>query len=159
MTKSLSHSKLDRDVEKSGTSQREDPVLSMLGIGRHLWEQESGERFVERLRSEDSPPPTPAVTSACLARDLAENVWSRIEKFQGEQFHTRRGLPLTFEVEGNGIWFFREGERINRKLTRAQVEVAISRCPLKSTTEIKDLMDYPYLFALLMDRRIRSDAW
>jgi hypothetical protein len=68
-------------------------------------------------------------------------------------------LPFTFEVEGSGIWFFLEGGRINRKLTRGQVDIAISRCPLKSTTEIKDLMDYAYLFALLMDRRIRGDAW
>jgi hypothetical protein len=46
--------------------------------------------------------------------------------------------------------------RPNRKLTRGQVDEAISRCPLQSTTEIKDLMDYPYLFALLMDSRIRG---
>jgi hypothetical protein len=68
-------------------------------------------------------------------------------------------LPFTFEVEGSGIWFFREGRRINRKLTRTQAEAAISRCPLGSTTEIKDLMDYAYLFALLMDPRIRRAAW
>lgn len=69
------------------------------------------------------------------------------------------GLPLTYEVEGNGIWFFRDGRRINRKLTRTQIEVAISRCPLRTTTEIKDLIDYPYLFALLRDARIRGEAW
>jgi hypothetical protein len=62
-------------------------------------------------------------------------------------------------VEGAGIWFFRDGRRINRKLTRTQVEVAIARCPLTSTTEIKDLMDFAYLFALLMDARIRGEAW
>jgi hypothetical protein len=62
-------------------------------------------------------------------------------------------------VEGAGIWFFRDGRRINRKLTRTQVEAAIARCPLTSTTEIKDLMDYIYLFALLTDARIRGEAW
>jgi len=75
----------------------------------------------------------------------------------------RRCLPVLprtcLELEGNGIWFFQGGKRINRKLTRAQVEVAISRCPLNSTTEINDLIDYPYLFVILMDRRIRGDAW
>ena len=39
------------------TRSAEDPVLSMLGVGRHLWEQESGDRFIERLRSGDSPAP------------------------------------------------------------------------------------------------------
>lgn len=86
-------------------------------------------------------------------------MWRRIEKHQREPFQTARGLPFTFAVEGNGIWFFRDTKRVNRKLTRAQVEVAISRCPLRSTTEIKDLMDYAYLFALLMDERIRGQAW
>jgi len=152
-------SQFDRDAEENGTSQMEDPVLSMLGIGRHLWEQEPGEKFVERLRSEDSPTPPSATPSVGPAKDLSETVWRRMEKFQGEQFYTRRGLPFAFELEGNGIWFFRDGKRINRKLTRTQVEAAISRCPLKSTTEIKDLMDYAYLFAVLMDRRIRGDAW
>jgi hypothetical protein len=136
----------------------EDPVLAMLGVGQALWENEAADRFVERLRSEDtsSPIPRPAANSA---KDLSEAVWLVIQAHQGEQFHTRKGLPLTYEVEGNGIWFFRGGKRVNRKLTRTQVELAISRCPLKSTTEIKDLMDYPYLFALLMDRRIRGQAW
>jgi hypothetical protein len=69
------------------------------------------------------------------------------------------GLPFTFEVEGTGIWFFRNGKRINRKLTRSQFEVALSRCPLAHTTEIKDLIDYPYLFAILADKRIRGQAW
>ena len=36
-----------------------DPVLLMLGVGKQLWGRESGDRFVERLRSE-VPPPLPA---------------------------------------------------------------------------------------------------
>lgn len=135
----------------------------MLGVGRQLWEQESGDSFVERLRSED-PPPSPETrlpdgASAGSTENLPETVWRRMQKHQGEQFHTARGLPFTFEVEGSGVWFFRNGRRINRKLTRAQVEVAVSRCPLTTTTEINDLMDYAYLFGVLADRRIRGKDW
>jgi hypothetical protein len=147
------------EVDEAKTSETQDPVLSMLGVGRHLWEQESGERFIKRLRAENSPLPQSASRPAGINGGLREAVWRRIEQFQGELFHTATRLPFTFEVEGNGIWFFRDGKRINRKLTRAHVDVAISRCPLKSTTEIKDLMDYAYLFAVLMDRRIRDEAW
>lgn len=146
-------------ADKQRPNETQDPVLAMLGVGKHLWELESGEKFVERLRSEDLAAPPYSSWPANPDENPAEIVWRSIEKHQGEQFHTATRLPFTFEVEGNGIWFFRDGKRINRKLTRAQVEVAISRCPLKSTTEIKDLMDYAYLFALLMDRRIRGDAW
>lgn len=139
-------------------SEINDPVLSMLGVGRHLWELESGDRFVERLRSEDhyiGPPAEPVRPEA----DLQEDVWRRVSRHEGELFHTVKGLPFTYKVEGIGIWFFRDGKRVNRKLTRAQFEVALSRCPLKRTTEINDLMDYPYLFALLNDGRIRGQAW
>jgi hypothetical protein len=138
---------------------RDDPVLSMIGVGKQLWRQESGDSFVGRLRSEALPaPPIPGQPESA-GESAIEAAWRRIEGHQGEEFHTSRGLPFTFEVEGSGIWFFREGRRINRKLTRTQAEAAIARCPLASTTEIKDLMDFAYLFALLMDPRIRSTAW
>jgi hypothetical protein len=142
--------------EATGTN---DPVLAMLGVGRQLWELEPGDRFVERLRSEDLPALPVIHPSPDPAVDLPEAVWRRIVSHQGEQFQTVRGLPFTFEVEGAGIWFFRDGKRVNRKLTRTQFEVALSRCPLARTTEISDLMDYPYIFAVLMDRRIRGEEW
>jgi hypothetical protein len=124
-----------------------------------LWENESGDSFVERLRSEDLPAPPPPQRLSSPAESLSETVWRRVANHQGQQFRTVRGLPFTFELEGTGIWFFRDGKRVNRKLTRTQFEVALSRCPLTSTTEIKDLMDYPYLFALLADGRIRGQEW
>jgi hypothetical protein len=148
-----------KDASRMRPAGNEDPVLAMLGVGQQLWEHEAGNQFVERLRTEDvSAPPIPS-QAASSAEDLSEAVWQAIQKHEGEAFHTVRGLPFTFEVEGNGIWFFRDGKRIERKLTRTQVETAISRCPLRKTTELKDLMDYPYLFALLMDGRIRGQSW
>jgi hypothetical protein len=148
----------EKDIRRESPVGNEDPVLAMLGVGQQLWEHEGGDRFVERLRAEDISAPLNPQT-ARPAEDLPEAVWRAIQNYQGEPFHTVRGLPLTFEVEGNGVWFFRDRKRVNRKLTRRQLDVAISRCPLKSTTEIKDLMDYPYVFALLMDPRIRGQAW
>jgi hypothetical protein len=142
---------------KNNQDEQDDPVLSMLGVGKHLWERESGDKFVERLRLEFEPPPAPQQKES--QSSLAEAAWQRIQRHEGEEFHTARGLPVTYKVEGAGIWFFRNGQRIKRKLTRIQVDIAISRCPLTSTTEIKDLMDYPYLFALLKDSRIRAEAW
>jgi len=136
-----------------------DPVLLMLGVGKQLWEEEPGDRFVERLRSEDLPASPPDRQSGIRVENAPESIWRRIEDHQGEEFWTARRLPFTYEVEGSGIWFFRDGRRINRKVSRTQVDIAISRCPLASTTEIKDLIDYPYLFALLMDKRIRGEAW
>ena len=149
--------KTESELERGPRPEADDPVLLMLGVGKHLWELESGDSFVERLRSEDAPPVIRQPENP--EQNLPKAVWRRIESHQGAEFHTARGLPFTYEVEGAGIWIFRGGQRINRKLTRIQVEVAISRCPLTRTTEIRDLMDYPYLFALLRDPRIRREAW
>jgi len=151
--------KTERKLEKDESWEEDDPVLSMLGVGKQLWVPESGDRFIERLRSEDLADSSTGGQHEPVEQNLTEIVWRRIESHQGEEFRTTTKKPLTYQVEGAGIWFFRDGQRINRKLTRTQVDVAISRCPLRTTTEIKDLMDSSYLFALLMDPRIRGEAW
>ncbi len=153
-------SKLDSKSEtKSPRHETSDPVLLMLGVGKQLWKREPGDRFIERLRSEDLPPLPFEGRLAAPAENAPESVWHRIKSHQGEEFKTATRLPFTYEVEGAGIWFFRDGRRINRKLSRTQVDKAMARCPLTRTTEIKDLMDYAYLFALLTDARIRGEAW
>jgi hypothetical protein len=144
---------------KEQCHQSDDPVVKMLGVGKQLWTNEPGDKFIDRLRSEELPPPIRQNRLDVPLEDASESVWHRIQSHQGEEFKTATGLPFTYDVEGAGIWFFRNGQRINRKLTRNQLNLAVARCPLRSTTEIKDLMDYAYLFAVLMDRRIRGEAW
>jgi hypothetical protein len=137
----------------------DDPVLLMRGVGKQLWEQEPGDRFIERLRSEDlSAVPVPE-RIAGAAEALDAEVWRRIAAHQGEQFRTATKLPFTYEVDRTGMWFFRNGRRINKRLTRKQLNIAISRCPLSKTTEIKDIMDFAYVFGLLADSRIKAEAW
>ena len=159
MTANLKNIQINREGSRDETVEVGDPVLAMLGVGQQLWEIESGDSFVERLRSEDLPAPPPTQRSPSPAESLPEAIWRRVANHHGQEFQTVRGLPFTFEVEGTGIWFFRDGKRVNRKLTRTQFEMALSRCPLTRTTEIKDLMAYPYLFAVLTDRRIRGQEW
>lgn len=43
------------ESKREAKQQPTDPVLLMLGIGKQLWERESGDQFIERLRSEDLP--------------------------------------------------------------------------------------------------------
>jgi hypothetical protein len=137
----------------------DDPVLMMRGVGQQMWKSERADLFVDRLRSEEQPaaplpaPPPEASTA------LPEVVWDRVRQHQRESFRTVSGLPMTYEIDGSGIWFYRDGKRVNRRLTRNQLNQAISRCPLRTTTEISDLIDYPYIFALLRDSRIRRELW
>jgi len=41
---------------KRQRQQPDDPVLLMLAAGKQLWKRESGDRFIECLRSEGLPP-------------------------------------------------------------------------------------------------------
>lgn len=141
-------------------SVQQDPILSAVGLGKRLWEAESGDAFVERLRAEDTAVPQPIEPRPqCDATNRVEAAWQRIVRHQGEEFHTATGLPFRYEVDGNGLWVFRGGRRINRRLPRKDVETAIGRCPLRSTTEVNDLQGLSYLFGILMDRRIRESEW
>jgi hypothetical protein len=94
----------DREVSQAENTET-DPVLAMLGVGKQLWESESGDRFVERLRSEELPAPPSPQRSSGPAESLPDAVWQRVADHQGEEFRTARGLPFTFEVEGLGFGF------------------------------------------------------
>ena len=95
-----------------------------------------------------------------MAEPSQRIAWKRVKDHQGEVFHTRTGLPFTYEVEDDArIRFFREGRKINRALTKRQFSTAVERYPAMLATEISDLLSYAYLFGLLTDRRIRAQDW
>jgi hypothetical protein len=125
----------------------QDPVLAMLGVGQELWAAEDGDTFIRRLRDEGvwrSPEPP----------DLADQIWSRLLTHQGEYFRTATGLVFRYVVDGNGVWFERDGARVNTKLSRKDFDKAVARLPLRKTTDISDCFDYAYLYGILTDSRI-----
>lgn len=150
-----------RDDTVSADTWLEDPILALRGVGKELWQKEDALAFVEKLRCDDLDASEPLGTPVNVGLStLGDEVWQRIQIYQGAVFKTVRGLPVTYEVDGQGIWFFHgNGKRINRKASRADVCEAIKRCPLRTTTEIADLIDPSYLFAILMDKRIRQNNW
>ena len=149
-----------RDEGEAGAAgDMTDPVLAMRAIGKTMWEREPGDAFVERLRSEDLPAALNVMRPADSDNELQETVWRRLANQQRKEFRTARGLPFTFEIDGAGIWFFRNGKRINMKLSRKQLNLAISRCPLENTPVIKDIRDFSYVFGLLTDARIKGEEW
>ena len=78
---------LHREQGQDQATGANDPVLAMLGVGRQLWELEPGDKFVERLRSEDLPVPPAIHPAPDPAGNLPEAVWRRVISHQGEQFH------------------------------------------------------------------------
>jgi hypothetical protein len=135
-----------------------DPVLAMRGVGKEIWADEGGDAYVERERN--------AWRSEAYENGAARNgtltrrVWQRVVAHQGEEFHTRTGKGFTYRVDGeSGLWFYRDGRRINKRLWKGHLEKAVFRCPLDRPTDIADCYDSSYLFGLLMDDRIRGTDW
>jgi len=132
------------------TSDEDDPVLGMWGVGKEIW-KEGGDAFVAKER---------AAWEDAEAETLTMRAWKRIAAHQGAEFLTKTGLRFTYSVEGdNGIWFNRNGKRINRRLGRGEVEEAVMIAPVGNPTAFSKFRDPSYLYGLLMDSRIRGADW
>jgi hypothetical protein len=140
---------------RRGRDEANDPVLQMWGLGKDIWANTSADDFVRNLRSG-----WPGAENLSDAVPLIDAIWSRLVQHQGQEFQTSTGLPFTYDVEGpSGIWFYRDGSRINQRLSRGDVEKAVRKCPLAKTSDISECRDYAYLFGLLTDPRIHADYW
>ena len=89
-----------------------------------------------------------------------ETIWERIERYEGETFHTITGIPFEYEVmlddrHGN--------ERIQPiphngskifPITKETMEQCLYLMPLKNTTPLQKFKAPSYIFAILTDKRI-----
>jgi hypothetical protein len=139
----------------------DDPILSLRGLGKGIWSNIDPDEYIRELRADwsDETAHTGAVGAAereSFAREPRDDrLWERIIRFQGEQFKTSTGLPFTYEVEGNsGVWFYREGERIDRRVWRGEIESAWKNTPLQSPSGLRKFQCSSYLYGLLTDARI-----
>jgi hypothetical protein len=155
------HSLLDwyernyRGAPQEVTTEKDDPILSMRGMGREIWVNVGADAYVRSLREgwDDSVMESSEATS--LRSTDAGQIWQRLVGHQGTEFKTKTGLPFTHRVEGDsGIWFFRDGQRVNMRLSRRELEEAVQRLPLDGPTDLKEFRDPSYLYGLLTDRRI-----
>jgi hypothetical protein len=146
--------------QASTTNDDEDPVLQMWGVGKEIWKDEDGDAFIARERAAlDDELESKSASGLSQAGSIQERAWKRIVAHEGAKFRTARGLLFTYSVDGNGIWFYRDGKRINQRLARGEVDQAILICPVSKTTEFSKFRDSSYLYGLLMDSRVRSRDW
>jgi hypothetical protein len=146
--------------QASAANDDEDPVLQMWGVGKEIWKDEGGDAFIARERAAlDDELESKSASGPFQTDSIQERVWKRIVAHEGAEFRTATDLPFTYSVDGNGIWFYRGGKRINQRLTRSEVDRAILLCPVNKTTELSRFRDYAYLYGLLMDSRVRGKDW
>lgn len=86
---------------------------------------------------------------------MLEVVWERIKEFEGEEFKQIRGGEFHYKVNGNIL----ELSRTNQSISKGTIKEALLHVPLKNTTSLQKLRAPSYLFAILMDNRIRRSDW
>ena len=82
-------------------------------------------------------------------------VWTRIQSHAGEVFVQIRGGEFTYVAHDGYI----VPDRTNQNLPRAHFEEAFELVPLEDTKAVQHLRGPSYLYAILMDRRIRRSDW
>lgn len=84
-----------------------------------------------------------------------ETVWNRILAYQGEEFKQILGGTFTYIVEGDYI----VPDRTNWRFPKHQIEEAHTLMPVSNTRPLQHLYGPSYLYAILMDERIRKGDW
>ena len=85
--------------------------------------------------------------------DHFDSVWLSITSLDGQTFHTKKGLPFTYSVDGNTI----TPSRANQAISRSDFEKAHALMPLEGPGEISSIVrGSAYVWAILNDGRVRA---
>jgi hypothetical protein len=90
-----------------------------------------------------------------MARANIATVWDRLVQHQGETFHQIRGGEFTYQLDNASL----RPSRTDWAIPKAHIEEALGLVPLKSTVAVQHLYGPSYIYAVLMDHRIRCGDW
>lgn len=83
------------------------------------------------------------------------SIWHRIQMHAGETFQQKRGGMFTYSISGGCL----KPDRTNRQIPRSNFEKGFGLVPLETTKPLQRLQGPSYIFAVLMDARIRGTDW
>jgi hypothetical protein len=84
-----------------------------------------------------------------------DSVWERIKLNSGQTFRQKTGGEFTYLITDEHLI----PDRTPQRIPRSQFEKALKFVPLSNTAKIQHLRGPSYIFAVLMDRRIRGNDW
>ena len=84
-----------------------------------------------------------------------ELIWKRIESHAGEVFTQIRGGEFSYQAHKGYI----ELDRTNQNIAQSDFEEAYHLLPLPNTVPVQHLRGPSYIYAILMDSRIRLSDW
>lgn len=87
----------------------------------------------------------------------ADKVWGRIINHAGEVARLKGGTEFTYDTRGRTIHL----HSVNRNDQSGgdRKGAAVHRVPLRNTSAVQDLPAPSYVYAILMDPRIRAGDW
>ncbi len=89
-----------------------------------------------------------------------ESVWNRISQNAGATFNTKTSQSFTYSISGAVLTIIRNGKEINRNISISNFVKALSQVPLSGPGEISNLVQgSSYVYAILMDERIKRSDW
>ncbi len=90
-----------------------------------------------------------------MEKPAFEIVWNRITSHAGEVFRQIRGGEFRYAMDGIGII----PDRTDHRFAKTEIKEAFRRMPVENTVPLQDLRGPSYLYAILMDDRIRQSDW
>jgi len=84
-----------------------------------------------------------------------EAIWQRIKNLEGEKFRQIRGQEFSYTVEGT----FLVPSTTNQNLAQSHFRQAVEILPLENTSPVQHLRGPSYIYAILMDPRVRGKDW
>jgi len=83
-------------------------------------------------------------------------VWSRIESLVGQQFTTKTNLPFSFLIQGDILIPSRTEYKLSKKNFRNAYDIVPYDGPGVLNQQVRGPT---YVWAILLDRRVRRNDW
>lgn len=112
---------------------------------REDWPQDGRERPLD---------PKAVPSNSPTAINVGE-IWSRLRQHEGEVFHQIRGKAFTYSLTVNGLI----PSTTDWLIPKDHFARALELVPLRNTVPVQHLYGPSYIYALLMDSRIRGIDW
>jgi hypothetical protein len=84
-----------------------------------------------------------------------DTIWARIKAQEGNKFRQILGHEFTYSAFDSAI----TPSKTNQNIPRAHFEKKSGLLPFENTVSVQHLRGPYYLFAVLMDSRIRQQDW
>jgi hypothetical protein len=152
---------LDSDSDKTLLSylqRHRDEILvperALSGIGHAANSAMNTDTVRSRLRAPYGAGHREREPSRRATRSI-DAVWARIKANEGQRFRQIRGQEFSYTVAGSSVI----PSTTKQNISRSQIAEAMHLMPLSDTQALQHLRGPSYLFAILMDPRIRGDDW